>query len=205
MSEEEQAPVIHNKDSDPSRARLVFGLAVFTLLVFGGGGIWLMIGIQGRSLHDALLGTAPFWQHALMGITAGILIALGAWWIIARPYMVDIRSKYATLIGPLMPSRAVQWLVSVCAGVGEELLFRGALQAWLGIPLTSALFVALHGYLDPRDWRISSYGLYLMAAMMGLGWMAARTGLLGPIIAHTLIDIVLLRRLALDWKRTSGA
>lgn len=205
MSEDEQAPLIRAKDSDLSRARLVIGLALFTLLVFGGGGIWLMVGMQGRSLHDALLGTAPFWQHALMGITAGVLIALGAWWIIARPCMLEIRSKYATLIGPLMPSRAIQWFVSVCAGVGEELLFRGALQAWLGIPLTSVIFVALHGYLDPRDWRLSSYGIYLMAAMMGLGCMAAHTGLLGPIIAHTIIDTVLLRRLALDWERTSSA
>ncbi|MBK8497464.1 MAG: CPBP family intramembrane metalloprotease [Flavobacteriales bacterium] len=190
-------------EGERSRVPLVIGLALFTL-VAGGGGIWLMVGAQQRSLRDALVGTAPLWQHALVGITTGVLIALGAWWIIARPYMAEVRSKYATLIGPLLPSRWAQWFVSICAGAGEELLFRGALQQWLGIPLTALVFVALHGYLDPRDRRISSYGLYLTATMMGLGYMADHMGLMGPIIAHTIIDIVLLRRLALDWKRASS-
>ena len=197
--------MIHDRDGEPPRVRLVIGLAIFTLLAFGGGGIWLMVGVQRRSLQDALIGAVPLWQHGLAGFAAGILIARGAWWIIARPYMAEVRSKYALLIGPLLPSRWAQWFVSLCAGAGEELLFRGALQAWLGIPLTSLLFVALHGYLDPRDWRISSYGLYLTAAMIGLGYMAAHLGLLGPIIAHTIIDIVLLHRLVLEWKRAPMA
>lgn len=188
----------------PSRIRLVIAVALFTLFAFGGAGIWLMTGVQERSLEGVVLGAAPLWMHVLLGVAMGLAIAFGGWWIIARPHMNAVRGKYIALIGPLMPSRAMQVLVSVCAGVGEELLFRGALQHWLGIPLTSLGFVALHGYLDPRDWRISSYGLYLVLAMMGLGWVAAEFGLLGPIIAHTIIDIVLIGRLVDEWKRTKN-
>ena len=108
--------------------------------------------------------------------------------------------KYTDLIGPLMPTLALQVLVSVCAGVGEELLFRGALQYWLGVPLTAVVFVALHGYLNPLDWRVSVYGAYMTLAMIGLGVIAAHMGLVAPILAHTVIDIVLIGRLVRDWR-----
>lgn len=99
-----------------------------------------------------------------------------------------------------MPMRWTQWLVSVCAGVGEELFFRGAIQHWLGTLLTAVVFVALHGYLDPRDGRILRYGLYMTGAMAIIGWWAERHGLIAPIIAHTLIDVVLIARLLRHWR-----
>lgn len=198
----EQDAIGSAEEKEPARTGLVFALALFTLVVFGGGGIWLMIGAQGRSLAEALFGTTPVWMHMLLGMAMGLGIALGGWCIISRAYMRHVMDRYAKLIGPLMPSGAMQVFVSLCAGVGEELLFRGALQWWLGIPLTALGFVVLHGYIDPRNWRVSSYGLYLVLTMMGLGWAAAEFGLLGPIVAHTIVDIVLIGRLVDEWKRT---
>lgn len=184
--------------------RGVMWLAAATLLGFGGTGAWLIAHVQERPLTAVVLGTASWWEHLIMGAVPGLLISAGAWAIITRPWLAPVRRKYAALIGPLMPTLTAQVLVSVCAGVGEELFFRGALQHWAGIPWTALLFVALHGYLDPRDARISLYGLFLTAAMMGLGLLAERTGLLAPIIAHTVIDIVLINRLAADWRRNEG-
>ena len=86
-------------------------------------------------------------------------------------------------------------MISFCAGVGEELLFRGALQYWLGVPLTAIGFVALHGYLNPRDARVSVYGIYLVLCMFAYGLLAERMGLLPAMIAHVLFDVVLLDRL----------
>ncbi|MBK7566807.1 MAG: CPBP family intramembrane metalloprotease [Bacteroidetes bacterium] len=40
--------------------------------------------------------------------------------------------------------------LSFCAGVGEELLFRGAIQPWLGIWLTALLFI-FYTDLNPKD------------------------------------------------------
>lgn len=184
--------------------RLVLLLAAATLLVFGGVGVWLISSVQDRSLASVVFGTTPAWKQVLVGITSGLVISAGAWAIITRSFLTSVRMKYATLIGPLMPGVTAQVLVSVCAGVGEELFFRGALQHWLGIPWTAVVFVGLHGYLDPRDLRISLYGIYLTAAMIGLGWLAREMGLLAPIIAHTLIDIVLLNRLVNDWRKTES-
>src|SRR5205085_12118606 len=80
--------------------------------------------------------------------------------------------------------------ISVLAGFGEEMLFRGVLQdllsRWLGpwpaLAFASVLFGLLH-LITP------TYAV--LAALMGayLGWLYARTGnLLVPIMTHTLYD-----------------
>ncbi|MBK9176681.1 MAG: CPBP family intramembrane metalloprotease [Flavobacteriales bacterium] len=149
---------------------------------------------------EVIRGDLEIWHQVVVGIIAGTVIALGAWWIISRQSMRPVLDRYAELIGPLMPMRWIQWLVSVCAGVGEELFFRGAIQHWLGIPFTAVVFVALHGYLDPRDGRVLRYGLYMTVAMLAIGWWAQWHGLIAPMIAHAVIDVVLIARLVRHWR-----
>lgn len=180
--------------------RTLFLLGGLTLLFFGGGGVLLMETLQHRSVLDTLIG-----QGILLQVISGVLVGLGiggvAWAIVRSPWQGPVRERYARLIGPYVASRWARWGISLCAGVGEEMFFRGALQHWLGIPLTAVIFVAIHGYIDPRDRRLLTYGVALTAGMMVLGWMAREQGLLGPIIAHTLIDVVLLERLHTTWRR----
>lgn len=180
-------------------------LALATLVFFGIGGAWLIADVQERDLDRVVVGTHDPWQQVFIGIVSGLIIAHAGWALISRPFMEPVLSRYAMLIGPLMPGGVVRLIVSVCAGVGEELFFRGAVQFWLGIPLTAVIFVALHGYLDPRSWRLSLYGIFLTVAMMGLGWQARAFGLLAPMIAHTLIDVVLLAKLVAVWRRSANA
>lgn len=82
--------------------------------------------------------------------------------------------------------------ISICAGVGEEILFRGVLQDFLGIIITSVVFVAIHGYLKWNDWRISIYGVVMILVIVGIGIMFETMGVIAPAIAHTVIDIILL-------------
>jgi uncharacterized protein len=177
-------------------------LGIVTILFFGVGGVLLMRHVQHRDVWALILGPADPFTQLLWGAGSGLLLGFAAWGMVAMRFMAPVRAKYAHMIGPLMARRSDRLFVSVCAGVGEELFFRGALQWWLGIPITAVLFVAIHGYLDPRNWRISIYGIFMTLAMMGLGWMADHLGLLAPILAHTLIDVVLLERLHADWQRT---
>lgn len=83
-------------------------------------------------------------------------------------------------------------LVSLLAGVGEELLFRGVVQAGLVSPLTpfgailiaSVLFGAAHAV---------SLSYWVLATLMGiyLGLLYHWTGnLLVPIVVHALYDWV---------------
>ncbi len=186
--------------TEPSRVRLVRALALSTLLFFGGGGMALLILVQGRDPLHALFGDGDILLDIVLGLASGLLIAVVAWGIISTRMMQGVREHYCRMIGPLIGSRWQRIWISICAGVGEEIFFRGALQHWLGIPITAILFVAIHGYLDPRDLRISTYGIFMTLGMLLLGVMAERYGLLGPMIAHTIIDIVLLERLHAAWR-----
>ncbi len=182
------------------RKALAPSLAFLTLLLFGAAGVALIV-LQERGLRAVLIGEGDVFFQIMLGSVGGILIAFLAWYIIALKFMAPVRSRYSRMIGPLMSRRSDRILVSICAGIGEELFFRGALQFWLGIVATAIIFVAIHGYLNPRNWRISLYGTFLTLAMVALGWAAMEFGLLAPMIAHAIIDIVLLERLHSEWKK----
>jgi membrane protease YdiL (CAAX protease family) len=184
-------------------ARWVFLVGVATLLGFGGAGAGLLWA-QGRASWD-VFGNGSFVALTALGVAAGLTVAVGALLIIRLRWMEPVRVEYTRTIGSLINGWPLQLFVSVCAGVGEELFFRGALQHWLGVPLTAFVFVLLHGYLHPRDVRRSLYGGYLTVAMCGIGYLAEVFGLWSAMVAHTLIDVLLLRALASDWKNGLGS
>jgi membrane protease YdiL (CAAX protease family) len=85
-------------------------------------------------------------------------------------------------------------MVAVLAGVGEELLFRGVVQAklidWtspaIGVVIGSLLFGAMHAL---------SKTYFVLATLIGLcfGWLAWHYhDLVAPIVAHTVYDFVAL-------------
>lgn len=149
------------------------------------------------NLAQALVGAQPMWQQLAQGLLLGAAVALGAHFIISRPFMQKVNSKYVHILGSFELSWSEILFISTCAGIGEEMLFRGALQPLLGIAFTSVLFVAIHGYLNPRDWRISVYGIYMSVAICFIGILAQWSGLPGAILAHAVIDVYLLRLLML--------
>lgn len=185
------------------RRKSVLFLALLTVLVFGGGGAFLISVVQGRELLALHLGPDAAWLQLVSGLLLGTAMGFFALWMVQRRFMEPVMERYSTLLGPWLQRRSDRLLVSLCAGVGEELFFRGALQFWLGIPITAVLFVAIHGYLDPRDWRITVYGVAMTAMIMLLGWMADNQGLLAPMAAHTMIDVVLLEGLNTAWRKWS--
>ncbi len=146
-------------------------------------------------LRESLIGYESLWKQIVFGVFAGIIIAVLAQLLILSPLLRNVNAQYANLLGRFKLNTSEIILVSLCAGVGEEILFRGALQPIFGILITSIIFVAIHGYLNPKEWRISVYGLFMTAAIYGIGVMSDYLGLLSAIIAHTVIDIYLLHHL----------
>jgi membrane protease YdiL (CAAX protease family) len=83
--------------------------------------------------------------------------------------------------------------IGLAAGIGEELLFRGALQPLLGLWLTSAIFVTVHvrAYQFKKidaPTLVQAAGLFVVSVL--LGWLAKYVGLIAAILVHALIDIV---------------
>lgn len=174
------------------RRSLILLLATVTLVGFPivGWVIQLLVG------EESLLALNWQWEgwpwKVALGIGLGTLIGLGAWAIINSKLLQPVREQY----GDVIQSLGLNWLeviyISLCAGVGEEILFRGVVQPHLGIWITAIGFVAIHGYLNPFNWRVCIYGTYLTLAIAGLGFITESMGLLPAITAHVVIDIILL-------------
>ena len=100
---------------------------------------------------------------------------------IRRLYRETLRPLFATV----RPLEIVG--ISLAAGVGEELLFRGAVQAEFGLVVASALFGLAH--IGGRSSVV--FGLWVAVMGFGLGGLAhAAGGLLAPIVAHAAYDAV---------------
>jgi uncharacterized protein len=81
--------------------------------------------------------------------------------------------------------------LSLCAGIGEEFLFRSGVQFYLGPLLTSFLFVALHGYFSFRNWKVSLYGLIVFPFILLISLGLSEFGIWFCIAAHFAYDLVL--------------
>jgi uncharacterized protein len=170
-------------------------LGLLTLLGFGLPGLALSAYVREESLMTFLRGEVPLLYQAGLGLGYGLAAGFLAWSIVNLPFIRPTLSTYSNLLSQFKWRRGDILFVSFCAGAGEELFFRGGLQALLGIWLSSILFVAIHGYLNPMNWRISIYGVIMVFIIAGLGYMTEHIGILTAIVAHMIIDVILLYKL----------
>jgi uncharacterized protein len=136
------------------------------------------------------------WLELMVGTIVGTISGICAWFLISSKIMLPVLRKYGNLIRSLHLTLPTIIVVSFAAGIGEELFFRGAVQHYLGIWLTAFLFIAIHGYLDPTNWRISMYGGLMTLIIALLGYMTNEIGLISSMMAHTVIDIILFYKLS---------
>ena len=101
----------------------------------------------------------------------------------------DLHASFRDLLGPLAANEIL--ILALASSIGEELLFRGALQPWLGVWLQALVFALLHVGPGKRflPWTASAFVLGV-----AFGWLAEWTGNLGaPIAAHFAINFLNLR------------
>lgn len=137
-----------------------------------------------------------WWKQLLLGSALGTAAGFIAWGLITTNFLKPTLEKYGRLIGKMKLSNGEIIFLSICAGVGEELLFRAVLQQYWGIWITALVFVAIHGYLDPRNMKMVVYGLTMTLIIAGVGYLYEYSGLLTAAAAHTMIDVVLFKKLS---------
>lgn len=179
--------------------RKILTLGLFTIIGFPLAGFVINYFLSSKSFWDIFISKQGIINELLIGICLGILAGLFAWRIIKLKILQPVREKYQNVIGSLRMNIRTIIIVSICAGVGEEILFRGILQSYFGIWVTAAGFVAIHGYLNPLDWRISLYGTYMTLAIVVIGYLHQHYGLTSAMLAHTMIDIVLFIKLTREY------
>ena len=172
--------------------RTFFLLGLITLVGFSALGGWVIEQFQDIRFISLFQTGIPWYTQIGIGLLYGIVTAAGAWLIVQSDLLTDTRTFFARIIQQLRLSIFDILFISFCAGVGEEILFRGAIQPYLGIWITAILFVAIHGYLTPKNWRLSVYGIYMCLVIGGMGYLCDFLGITTAIAAHFAIDVVLL-------------
>lgn len=112
-------------------------------------GVGFLIRRRGRALAQRLGLERPQPLHWFIGLGwIGVLVVVqifvGLIWMLLNPEQAELLESVNTLL--LAEFDTVwEWLIlAIAAGVGEELLFRGALQPVFGLLLTSVIFALIH-------------------------------------------------------------
>ena len=133
---------------------------LFVLLALIGVGLFARRGFRSTLVRLAIV--RPTLRQVLLGIAIGIIMALA---LIPLDYLMkttgigwdkDVERLGEQFIGPLTRSLAGVITLGVAAALGEELVFRGALQPRFGLILTAVLFALLH----------SNYGITASTAIV---------------------------------------
>jgi membrane protease YdiL (CAAX protease family) len=108
--------------------------------------------------------------------------------------MVQLRQQVEMLVRELFGDSSWIELALVCfaAGLGEELLFRGALQPWIAEITHPSVAIVVVGLLFGLAHSLS-VAYFVVATLIGcyLGWlMHAYDDLVAPITAHALYDFM---------------
>jgi membrane protease YdiL (CAAX protease family) len=153
---------------------------------------WPILYFTNRHFGDLFV--LPF--HTLFEIplflSAGILFGLFIIWLSELPFFETAFKDYKNLLVGFKITRWRAVYLSVCAGVGEEIFFRGAIQPVVGIWITAIFFVAIHGYYSIKNWKKCFLGIMLTLFIGLLGWGARDFSLWHAIAGHFSYDLVLL-------------
>jgi membrane protease YdiL (CAAX protease family) len=162
----------------------------------------LRLAILGEGLFVLIALVWVWWREtsfvlggAVEGVIIGVLAAggLGAlnyYLLVGAPDMAGVRSIrrfYAETLKPIFGNVSPTEIavISLAAGIGEELLFRGVLQAEMGLVSASVIF----GFLHMSGASTVVFGCWVMLMGGLLGGLAIWTGgLMAPIVAHAVYD-----------------
>jgi membrane protease YdiL (CAAX protease family) len=169
----------------------LFYLSLFTLIGLGGLGLCSIIFIQKINLNDFIHSGSPLNEQLFYGFSYGIAVALLAIILIAADFFEDTRVFYGEMMKELKPGIIHIIFYSFCAGVGEELLFRAGIQPFLGVWLTSLIFIALHGYISFSDLPMAMYGIFMVAVSAGMGYLLIYRGIYAAMSAHFIFDVIM--------------
>ena len=162
-----------------------------TLLIFPLPGFYLQYYFNDLAFVD-FISLSDFKPVPIVyGLQFGVFYAFIAYLFMKAPFFEKIPVKVNKLVQNMKLSVVDGLFLSLCAGVGEELLFRQGIQSFTGVLITSILFVALHGYLNPFNLRFSVYGLIVLPFILLISYGLDVFGIWFCIAAHFAYDAVL--------------
>ena len=174
-----------------SRAGLILtvygSLALVAVLLSAGRGDVDIYRVSGTST-PVRLALSP-----IIGLVVGLAVVFLSRLAVHRfDWARRLHNDFRGILGPLSAREIL--VLAVASSVGEELLFRGALQPIAGVWLQALVFALLH--IGP-GWRFLPWTASAFVLGLVFGWLFEVTGDLGgPIVAHFAINYINLHFIA---------
>lgn len=167
---------------------LVLQVVLYLVLAYAAVGVWFA---RSPRAATARLGIAwPTWRTlgaALGGLAVGMAVTLlinGIGMVLQPGVAAELDAVTEELTAEVQnPAGAL--LLGVSAGVGEEAIFRGALQPRFGIVATSVVFSLLHTQYGLNFAVVGIFGLSVV-----LGVLRQRFGTTAAMITHALFNFL---------------
>ena len=172
------------------RVRRFWALCVFAIVLafvinaaFGDG-----------TLPAVLIEGQPIPAQIGWGITLGLAISVPSTVVVFfAPLFSSLRRQLLDLVSRLDLDALNPLWISLSAGIGEEILFRGALQPILGIWWASFIFTVAHfrsGQFHSMNWQKLVYATSVFIAGLFLGYVFIEIGLVAAIVTHASVNVV---------------
>lgn len=178
------------------------GFAWRTLLLAAGFelGLGVAAWAAGRCIGVDVLETArPSVRGVFLGVGAAIPMLLGLAWLLLRPPaalrgLLDTVEEFTRTF--LKPCGIIGLaLISLSAGIGEEVLTRGLIQALalqhMPPPVALCVTGVLFGLMHPVSRAYVAIAA-LIGVHLGLAWVLSGPDLTVPVVAHALYDFIAL-------------
>jgi len=154
------------------------------MLAMAASGVGLLVRRNVRETLARLGLRRPNWNHlALVIVAIGAFLAVdagvGRLWETLSPASFERTQKVAASLFAAVLTPAGALAVGLTAGIGEEILFRGALQPRLGMVLTSMLFALAH-----FQYSFSLGMLEVLGLGLALGCLRRRVGTVPCVLVH---------------------
>jgi membrane protease YdiL (CAAX protease family) len=165
-----------------TRALVVSALAFYALMALLGLAVIEALDLDPWVLIFGDGDTVP--TDTLYGVIAGLGV-VGLTWLVRNLKSVkELNKEFRELLGS--PSSLAIACLALSSAIGEEILFRGALQESIGLTAATLCFGLMHGGLNPK-YRV--WALFATASGFLLGWLAILTdNLLAPILCHMTVN-----------------
>lgn len=178
--------------------RNIYILGFITLIIFPIPAYLYWFWQEGITLKEFIRWEEIWKPETAFGIVFGVIYAFFALLFMGAPVFEKMPDRVEKLVKSMNLTIFDVIFLSICAGVGEELLFRAGVQQLFGVWITSILFVAIHGYFNPFNWRKSLYGLLVLPFILLISFGYSTFGLWFSIGAHFSYDLVLFLTILID-------
>ncbi len=143
--------------------------------------------------HESILNFLTSGGSKGKQVISGFLIGLGI--DLALYFILRVKRSEIIALSHLKPLTKSSYpsllFTGMIAGIGEELLFRGTLQSFVGLWITSIIFMFAHAQfwaVPPISKGKIIFAIFAFSCGVLLGYVYITFGLLCAIIIHAMID-----------------